>query len=1280
MGYFDEIKILYEKLKLSKATSSLLYIYICAIYMQANIETIEYEIYGEIKVTNEQRKLLENKNNGMRRQELNSNFAVVKEIYNFFTNSNLKLDNYTSMTISNLWIRYKQAKTDEESTIKDIDKNSLYPIDALENIKVTSIAGYQKIINGIIDNYLSMEKSITLSNWLESLVRIGRCALKQKLYISAYKCFDKALKIKISTNINAPEYKNKYDANICFYWTSIGYFEYANVYQEFININYVISNIQTMHLDSINFLIESTKYLRLQSNVSYELFVEIAKRVWNIALKLLKYKTSYQQLEKELYELVFVTNRIITEIKKFKEYFRDPDNEVVQIFTHIFSLLLELNLLNKNWTSGLHIISKLNALLPKKVDNYCNLEKLQFFYHTNNEMGLNALFFNKPDLQLFYWTNIACIEDADNDQAIKAFETCLKLCDDSNKKSEYLIKYVDWMYSHYYTKEQYMENLNKAWDLIDSSINHRINSLSSEVPNPAYIDENKHYSVYQTELLIRSFLLYLNVNRSKSNTINCILSIYTLLKNLIENTYQTAINLQSQYKFKKNSNISGDNNLENEENIEENNVNGKKDKKKGINKKESKIETSASIVIPELPDNNKNWVKYIWPEAMFNILEDSSNEMILSKRNIKSSLSLIGTLCYIIEECMSLLRYNYVYFFLWVIDLITDNFLESKNKSIIKCYNSAIGFHFYNKLNERDIALEKLDNLLKQFSEINIDLDVFSDNKLYSIDKLDIYQDFPYDNNSIIIKIIEIFILNKKLINLHKIKSFIKQIEDSSIIKNNYIMSKLIYCKLNIKDNQNINYGENTEKAEKEYIDLCKIGLNLKTNIKMKYQIALCYLNYFKNRSSTLDELEKASHFTLNILINSSGNENKWYSKVIIGKFYQYIGELLGNFVFKSKDYNKIFILAYEHFNHALSIFNSNELHYHKSLLIIDYVKVIYSHLLINKVWSKNLLLLCLSLLKEGEIALEQIKDNINYIAITETNEYKTCVDLISMLEVELYIIMNKLEISNLYDSQMTIKNMVNNYIYDTFIPSNINEIYDLIKQVSLDEALNTCLNLKENLSANNSNICHMLFLYGIVQCLISSNTEETAIIDLNHPVFNKTLKLNDDHNIDKYREFIKIYNSNDSNSTISKIEEDFFSNFHNNINFKIFDKFIEKIKEDQTINIESSNEVNTTKSNTDETKKSKKLNKLESTMNVLPTKDSSVAISQQAIAENGKVTTPENDILSVRECFRNAIVVGLSSLDYQHVELCSEYLYKLTNDDYSQKFGYEPINRYIYI
>ncbi|OUM67557.1 hypothetical protein PIROE2DRAFT_58694 [Piromyces sp. E2] len=586
MGYFNEIKILHEKLKQSNETSSLLYIYISAIFMQANIESIEYELYGEIKITNDQRKVLEGRSNGIKKQDLNSNFASVREIYNFFTSSNLKLDNYTSMTISNLWMRYKLAKADEENSMKDIDKNTLFPIDILENVKVSSSSDYQKKIYDITNKYLEMENNITLSNWVESLVRIGRCALKENMLIHAYKCFSNALKIKIPTTIDSPSYKNKYDANICFYWTSIGYFEYSNVYQKFIEINNIITNIQSMHIDSINYLVESTKYLRHQSNVSYELFLEIAKRAWNISIKLLNYKSSYKQLEKVLYEFVFVTNKLTTEIKTFKEHFKDPDNEIVNIFTHIFSLLMELNLLNKNWTSGLHVISKLNALLPKKIDSNCYYEKLQFFHHTHNEMGLNSVFIIKPELQLFYWTNIACKGDTGIEEKEKAYQNCINLCEnDSYKKAEYLIKYIDWMYSNHKYKDKYLEYLTEVWNLIDSSIITRVKSTYDINENPIYIDENKQYSVYQTELLVRSFILYLSIYHTKKNTINCILTIYTLLNNLIINTHKAAIQLQNDYKRKKGMKI---NNSENNETGENENEEEDSPKEKSKNKKEKK--------------------------------------------------------------------------------------------------------------------------------------------------------------------------------------------------------------------------------------------------------------------------------------------------------------------------------------------------------------------------------------------------------------------------------------------------------------------------------------------------------------------------------------------------------------------------------------------------------------------------------------------------------------------------------------------------------------------
>ncbi|ORX79880.1 hypothetical protein BCR32DRAFT_246019 [Anaeromyces robustus] len=1229
MGYFDEIKILYEKLKISNETSSLLYIYISAIYMQALIESIEYELYGEIKLTNEQRKLLEKTNSSSKKVELNNYFNTVKEIYNFFISSNLKLDNYISMTISSLWIRYKQSKaSEEENSIKEIEKNSLFSIDNLENVKVYSIIEYEKKITKILNQYLEMDNNLTLSNWIESLVRIGRCAMKEKLYNIAYKCFNSALKQKVPTNIQSNQYKNKYDANICFYWTSVGYFEYANVYQEFININYIITNIQKMHLDSINYLVESLKYLRLQSSISYELFLEIAKRTWNISLKLLKYKTSYPALEKVLYELIFISSRITTEQKKFKEYFKDPENQVVPIFSHIFSLLLELNILNNNWTSGLHIISKLNALLPKKsADNYCYLEKLQFFFHTHNEMGLNALFMNRPELQLYYWTNIACMEENSKEQVDNAYKTCIDLCEEPTKKAEYIIKYVDWMYTHHVNYDQYYHYLEKAWDLIDPNIKIKINKihncknnqieLKKENINEAtnsdnnnysndnnnnvndnknnennenenivennneninennnknnedysiYIDETKQYSVYQIELLIRSFILYLTIKHTKSNTNKCISTIYTLLYNLIQNSYKTVLLLQSDYKKRKNKNYDSKNDLsknnknnngnndnsnnnENNENVSNDpkedeeineksnkNKNNKNNKKGNNNKKDTKSDPLTindyyySITLPELPNkNSKDWIKYVWPNAAFNILEDSENKGILKKDNLESPLSLIGAIFYIIEECFTLFKYNYIYFFQWINEVLINHFIES-DKNLIKSLNYALGFHIYHKMNEKGIAYNKYYELLNQFPVFNTNINLLTEEKSYSIDKLDILQDFPYNNNCILIKIIEFIIMNKDLIEVNKIINIISQIEERSSIRNENVMSELIYCKLYLQDH--INKNEIEIYSPKQYVELCKIGLNLKCHVKTKYKIAVCYLEYLVKNNYSFEEFDKVCHITLNILLNSASPQD-WYSNVLIGKFHQTIGILLSEYILKwEKNPNKIFKLAYEHFNLGLSIFDSNQLYYYKSILIIDYTKVIYSHLLYNKIWSKNLLLICLSLLKESQISLERYKMMEDSNEFIETTEYKNCVDLITILTIEIYIIINQLNEKILYGDKISIDSMISNYIMDSYIPDNINEKYQSIKRISLEEAQRK-------------------------RSLLDDKSKHELV---------SNLQLSDSNN----------------NNTIS-------------------------------------NEA----------------------------------------------------IICMNECFKNVISMGLASLDYEYIELCSEYLYKLTNDDLSHKFGY---------
>ncbi|OUM67558.1 hypothetical protein PIROE2DRAFT_58695 [Piromyces sp. E2] len=518
--------------------------------------------------------------------------------------------------------------------------------------------------------------------------------------------------------------------------------------------------------------------------------------------------------------------------------------------------------------------------------------------------------------------------------------------------------------------------------------------------------------------------------------------------------------------------------------------------------------------------------------------------------------------------------------------------------------------------------------------------------------------------------------------DFNKVKSLIKLIEEMSPIRNEITMSELIYCKLIIQNHQ-----ESFDITEKDYIDLCKIGLNLNTNIKMKYRIAVCYLNYLNQHTSNFDEFEKAYHFTLNILINSCEN-NDWHSNAIIGKFHQVIGRLLGDYVLKSENYNKIFKLAYEHFNLGLSIFNSNELFYYKSLLIIDYVKVIYSHLIFNKIWSKNLILICLSLLKESEVALERYKDNIDFIVISDTDTFKQCINLTVILEIELYIIMNTLEEKSMYDSQMPIKNMINNYILDSYIPSSINDKFKSLKEISLEEAKSICMNMKEYSSLNNiNNNIHTLFLYGVVNYLNSNDKNESVIIDINNSLLKKTLKIGECYRKEIFNVFKKRINSNsnDCDLNISNINEDFFTYFYNSKDFTLLDKLIKKYedqaKEVKTVtNDEVINNKPTQPSNSLDPKKGKKLTKLESAVNVLAAKENAVTTT----TDNGKIPTPDSnnnnnnninntinndEIINIKEDFKNVITIGLASLNYQYVELCSEYLYNLTNDDPSQKF-----------
>ena len=1316
MGYFDEIKILYENLKQSKEKLTLLYIYICSIYMQANVEIIEYELYGEIKLTNSQRKLLENKNN--QSKNLNNYFTVVKEIYNFFTTSNLKLDNYTSMTISNLWIRYKQAKTDEETTVKDIEKTSLFPVDYLENIKVTSTSDYMKKLSKIMEDYINMEENLSLSNWVESLVRIGRCALKEKLYNYALKCFNSAFKEKIPTNTSSSAFNNEYDANICFYWTSIGYFECANVYQEYISINHIITNIPTMHLNSINYLVESTRYLRLQSNVSYELFLEISKRAWNIAIQLLKYKNTYKQLEKSLYDLVFVTSRITTEQKNFKEYFRDPKNEVVTIFGQIFSLLLELNLLNKNWTSGLHIISKLNALLPKNVDNNCYLEKLQFFYHTNNEMGLNSLFTNKPELQLFYWTNIACTEEIEKEQKEQAYKTCMDLCEESDKKAEYIIKYVDWMNTNKVEKEKCLEYLIMAWDLIDPIISEKIKLGNELNDKEVYIDENKSYSVYHVEILVRSFILYLTIHHTKENTLTCIQTIYKLLMDIISNTYKVAI-LQKESRESNSRSRGNANKDENKKNIKDKKnekgekgekggkgENKNKNKNKNDKKKESENDTESEKVssndsnnlstISELPVNVKDWLYYVWPNAMFSILEEEDNDNILVKKNIKSIRSLIRAIYYTIEECLALLRYNYIYFFLWLINILNNNFISSDEKIEFNCVNNALDFHIYNILDEKGIAFKRYFELIKQFSIIITDINVLSIEKKYSIDKLDIFNDFLFDNTSNFVKVIEVFALNKDVIDVNKLEPVIKQIEEGSSIHNETVMSKLIYSKLVVYEHLNL-----PDFTEEEYIDLCKIGLNLNCNIKMKYKIANCYLKYLSEHSCTFDEFEKAGQFTLSLLKEMSSPED-WCIHSLIGKLHQDIGSILGNFALKCDDKDKIFKLAYIHFNEALKIFDSNHLYYNKAFLIVDYIKVIYCHLFYNKIWSKNLLLICLSLIKESQLSLDNYKNDPKYIEITETSEYKNCVELITILEIELYIIINKYDNNILYHPKDSIKHMISNYINDSYILPGINEKYAFIKQISMEEAKNICLSLKEYLNKSNSKNIHILFLYGIVQCLYPDSEDQPSVVDLNNIIFKKTLKIGDYYNKEQKSTTLIKNEYSFLDLDLYEEEEQFFTEFFNSWDLVLLNNITAKYEHSKLDNsqlIEKEEKGGEERGKDDEKDEEEIITKIESSGNILSpssspsspilsSKEKKLSLTdEKSKQENASPVFQQtdtkvsinNDIstsISMIECFNDVISIGLASIDYYYVQLCSEYLYKLTNEDLSLKFGY--IYKYI--
>eukprot|EP00833_Pecoramyces_ruminatium_P016192 jgi/Orpsp1_1/1190224/evm.model.d7180000077567.1 len=511
-------------------------------------------------------------------------------------------------------------------------------------------------------------------------------------------------------------------------------------------------------------------------------------------------------------------------------------------------------------------------------------------------------------------------------------------------------------------------------------------------------------------------------------------------------------------------------------------------------------------------------------------------------------------------------------------------------------------------------------------------------------------------------------------------KSIILQVEEKSPVKNETMMSDLIYCKLIIND-----YLNSSDFSEKEYVDLCKIGLNLNTNIKMKYRIATCYLKFLCKHSCSFEEFEKAGQYTLGIL-KDSGCSDDWYTHVIIGKFHQDIGIILGNLTLKCDDQNKIFKLAYQHFNDGLSIFNLYKLYYNKAFLIVDYIKVIYCHLFYNKIWSKNLLLICLSLIKESHLALDYYKNNPDFTDIIETTEFKNCVDLITILEIELYIIINKFENITLYDTNDSIKHMISNYIIDSYIPTEINEKYEFIKNISIEEAKNICLSLKEYLNKSNSKNIHILFLYGIIQCL-NPEKEEQSVVDLNNIIFKKTLKIGDYYN--------KEQKNNDSliKSTscfldlkLSSDEEEYFMKFFNNWDLSLLNSITEKY-EHPDIKIENDSPVEMKQNNDVEPKIVRRLSRLESSINILPptsTKDKKPLLNDEKTKQDSVVSTlqqqenksfVEEEVvvtsIGMIECFKNVISIGLASVDYQYVQLCSEYLYKLTNEDLSLKFGY---------
>ncbi|ORX51360.1 hypothetical protein BCR36DRAFT_39851, partial [Piromyces finnis] len=230
-------------------------------------------------------------------------------------------------------------------------------------------------------------------------------------------------------------------------------------------------------------------------------------------------------------------------------------------------------------------------------------------------------------------------------------------------------------------------------------------------------------------------------------------------------------------------------------------------------------------------------------------------------------------------------------------------------------------------------------------------------------------------------------------------------------------------------------------------------------------------------------------------------------------------------------------------------------------------------------------------------------------------------------------------------------------------------EKFNFIKKISLEEAKNTYLNLIDVLNLNSNDNIHMLFLYGVIQCLNSN--DESNVIDLNDPLFKDTLIIGEYYRKIYFCEFQKNF-YNESSLFINNIDEDFFTCFHNYADLSLLDNLIKKyeggILDTEASMIDNSNKQN----NLLDIKRIKNSVTMESLSNITTHKDNYI---NAMATENTKMSilndNNSNNNLNSVECFKNVITIGLASLNYKYVELCSEYLYKLENDDISLKFCY---------